>query len=116
MGKSKNAVAVSESGIPVFSRLNGQPCGSCGLEMCLPDHAHPARMVYHVEAGRFLLWSQIEAMNGASGQRSNLSKIPTDRMALARQEERRRKTKERNRRYRQKKGQRHALNPPKSDL
>lgn len=124
MGKSKNAVAVSESGIPAFSRLNGEPCGSCGLEMCLPDHSHPARMVYHVEAGRFLPWPQIEAMNGANEQGLDLSKMPTDRKALAeheagiraRQEERRRKTKERNRRYRQKKGQRHVLNPPKSDL
>ena len=124
MGKSKNAVAVSESGISAFSRLNGEPCGSCGLEMCLPDHSHPARMVYHVEAGRFLPWPQIEAMNGTNEQWSDLSTMPTDRKALAeheaeikaRQEEGRRKTRERNRRYRRKKSQRHALNPQKATL
>ena len=122
--KANQAPTVDKNGGSRFQHLDDGPCEVCGLDRCLPSHPHPAGMVYHVEAGRFLPWSQIEAMNGTNEQRLSLSKMPTDRKALAeqeagirvRQEERRRKTKERNRRYRQKKGQRHVLNPPKSDL
>ena len=107
MGKSKNAVAVSESGIPAFSRLNGESCESCGLEMCLPDHPHPAGMVYHVGAGRFLLWPQIEAMNGKG--KTSLATYETE--ARARQEARRKRDRERARRYYHRKRKREVRDP-----
>jgi len=126
MGKNRRmwAVTTSEDNKPRFHRFNNGPCPTCGLKECLPDQIHPAGMVYHVGAGRFLSWLEVEALNGANEQGLALSKMPTDRKALAehedeiraRQEERRRKTKERNRRYRREKRQRHVLNPPKSDL
>jgi len=122
--KANQATTVDKNGRSWFQHLDDGPCEVCGLDRCLPDHPHGPGMVYHVEAGRFLLWPQVEEMNGTKWQQSDLSTMPTDRKTLAeyetgikaRQEERRRKTRERNRRYRREGRQRHVLNPQKSDL
>ena len=118
MGTIKKMWAVTDrkDGKPRFHRFMNGPCPMCGRRECLPDHPHGPGKFYHVDLQRFLSWIEIEALNGINGHGSDLSKIPTDRMALARQEERRRKTKERNRRYRREKRQRHVLNPQQSDL
>ena len=110
MGKSKNAVAVSESGIPAFSRLNGEPCGSCGLEICLPDHPHGPGLFYHVGLGRFLTFDEIEVHreNGSSQLEPGL---PEDFRSLGayerhleqKKEDRKRKVRDRVQRHRKRK-------------
>jgi len=117
------AVEIDENGNPMFNWLNGEPCESCGLDQCLPDHIHPAGMVFHTSVGRFLWWQEIEARNRLR-QPEKLLIQPTDRKALtkhetginARLEERRKKTRERNRRYYRRKRQRQVLNPQNSTL
>jgi hypothetical protein len=117
MGKSERmwAVMKSEDGKPMFQRLNGELCESCGLSSCLPSQPHPRGMVYHVGAGRFLTWNQIESLNGANRQRI------IDRKALAeheqeikaRQDKRRKKSRERAKRYYWNKRKREVLDPQK---
>lgn len=108
MGKSKKAVAVSESGIPAFSRLNGEPCGSCGLDWCLPDHPHGSARFYHADLQRFLTFAEIEANcgNGSSQLEPGLpegfrSLGAYERHLEQRKEERKRKNRERVRRFRE---------------
>ena len=101
MSKNKTmwAVTTGKDKNPIFHRFNNGPCQTCGLEMCLPDHPHPVGMVYHVGIGRYLLWPEVEALNGK--RRTSLA---THEAGIkTRLEERRRKTRERVRRHRRRK-------------
>lgn len=116
--------AIDENGMPRLHRLNDEPCEVCKLDRCLPGYLHPRRMVYYVDAERFLNWNQIEAQNGGRGKSVELSVASLSRKVLneheakvrERQEARRRRDRERARRYYQRKRKREVLNPEKCHL
>ena len=108
MGKSKNAVAVSERGIPRFSRLSGEPCPTCGLRECLPGQSHGPDRFYHVGTGRFITLDEVEASQG-NGSNQLEPGLPEGFRSLGayerhleqRNEERKSKNRERVRRFRE---------------